>query len=71
MMTCPHCGADHDPERSGRFCDNCGMSVLTYTPPEKPPPGEEELPQVRCRYCGVKSPPPVCLACGTQLPTPD
>ena len=70
-MKCPHCGAEHDLERAGRFCDSCGMSVLHYVKPDAAAPEDEELLLVRCRHCGVKSPPPVCLACGTQLPTPE
>jgi hypothetical protein len=74
---CPHCGAAHSPGH-GRFCDSCGMSVVAYaakktaraTDPDAPV-AEEDVVKVRCRYCGVRAPPPICPACGTNLPDPD
>ena len=66
-MKCPHCGVEHDGS-SGRFCDNCGMSVQGLAPRDKP----ADTPRlVRCRYCGVDAEPPRCPACGQKLPIPD
>jgi predicted amidophosphoribosyltransferase len=73
---CPHCGAEHSPGK-GRFCDSCGMSVVAYaarsTRAKDPdaPVAEENVVKVRCRYCGISAPPPICPACGTNLPDPE
>jgi len=70
-MICPHCGAEHA-EADGRFCNTCGMSVIKFAIKKKTEgQAEKEPPMVRCRYCGVSSPPPICLACGQRLPLPD
>lgn len=73
---CPHCGTPHLASQ-GRFCDSCGMSVITYVRGRAravrdadDPAGEDEVVKVRCRYCGVLAPPPICPACGTHLPYP-
>jgi len=76
-MNCPHCGAEHDEQADGRFCNNCGMSVRAFAVPtsssQSGTPGtqEEEEAKIRCRFCGVRSPPPVCVGCGSKLPLPD
>ena len=69
-MICPHCGAEH-PESAGRFCENCGMSVIKLVKRERSEGEEKEVRTVRCRYCGVNAPPPICPACGQRLPIPD
>jgi hypothetical protein len=73
-MTCPYCGAAHDPKQAGRFCQHCGMSASdppvsaarTRRAAEAP---EEE--QRICPSCGVPARSPdteSCLACGGRIP---
>ena len=69
-MKCPHCGAEH-PETAGRFCDNCGMSVQSLAPREKPANEKDQPVLVRCRYCGIEAEPPRCPTCGQKLPDPE
>ena len=69
-MKCPHCDAEH-PETAGRFCDNCGMSVQSLVSRDKPASEKDKPRTIRCRYCGVDSEPPRCLACGQKLSVPD
>jgi rRNA maturation protein Nop10 len=74
-MKCPHCGAEHDPDVGGRFCDACGMSVLGYATPtfgsEEEEGGVGDEKKVRCLTCGVLTLPPTCVACGNRVRTPD
>jgi len=70
-MKCPHCGAEHDLETEGRFCNSCGMSVQSLVKRQDDEAGEKEPLKIRCRYCGLASPPPLCAGCGSKLPLPD
>jgi hypothetical protein len=70
-MKCPHCGAEHDPEVGGRFCDACGMSVVAFATPSPSSEEQQEVKTVRCRFCGVPTPPPICVACGNRVPLPE
>lgn len=71
MSTCPNCGAQHDPATQGRFCDSCGMSVEKFATKKAANGEEKQVPTVRCRFCGVPTPPPICVACGHKVPYPD
>ena len=70
-MKCPNCGAEHDPEVGGRFCDSCGMSVLCFASTSSRDDEEPKVRTVRCRFCSVATPPPTCVACGNHVPVPD
>jgi hypothetical protein len=69
-MDCPHCGAEVGPQ-DGRFCPACGLSVRPVKRPTREESDGSDLPKVRCVYCGVASPPPVCAQCGMTLPEPE
>ncbi len=66
-MVCPYCGAEHDPDQQGRFCDGCGLSIA-------PPPklvlsqggkkAKGEPARSLCAMCGSPFRGGKCPSCG-------
>lgn len=73
VVTCRYC---RNVQRSGLFCDRCGMR-LPWASPSSPATasagGSKNAPELRaCKRCGERSPLPMerCGACGALLESP-